>query len=156
MAQPENRPGGNRPPPGSPEPNFNWRGVILFALAIVLIGGALFFRNNALTNARDMTYPEFLEKAKNDKIIKNNPDYPFELISEPGSQTDTLRGFLKADPPNQPPTPFKVQVNLLFLQDSLYKTLEQFELRPAQRSDNNFVAGVLILSPFAWVGRRLA
>ena len=143
MAQPENRPSGNRPPPGSPEPNFNWRGLILFALAILLIGGALFFRDG-VTNARDISYPEFLEHAKKDEIIKNNPSLPFELVSEPGSQTDTLRGFLKGKSPADPPQAFKVQVNLLFLQDSLYKTLEQYELRPAQRSDNNFVAGVLV------------
>ena len=151
MAQPENRPTGNRPPPGTPENNFNWRGVVLFALAILLIGGALIFKDDNMRNVRDVSYPEFLQMLEKEEIpiiSDNQQQYPFELVSEPGSQTDTLRGYLKSNPasnqPGQAPQRFKVQVNLLFLQDSLYKTLAEKGLRPAQRSDNNLVAGVLV------------
>ena len=126
MAQPENRPSGNRTPPGAPEGNFNWRGVVLFALAILLIGGALVVKNDGMANAKEISYPEFLQmiEAEDIPIIKDNPQYPFELVSEPGSQTNTLRGFLKGKDPSKPPQRFKVQVNLLFLQESLSKTLE--------------------------------
>jgi cell division protease FtsH len=145
MAQPDNRPNGNRPP-GVPEPNFNWRGVVLFALALLLIGGAFVFNKTGAFGApRDVSYPEFLDLLKKDEIIKDKPkEFPFELVAEPGSQTDTLRGFLKPVAPGTLPQEFRVQVNLLFLQDNLYKTLADANVQLKQRSDNNLLAGALL------------
>ena len=48
MAQQTPRPNRDRDPNGgggAPEPNFNWRGLILFAAAIALIGGAFYMRS---------------------------------------------------------------------------------------------------------------
>ena len=46
MAQPNNRQnGGDRPPNGTQDPNFNWRGLVLFAIAVMLIGGAVHMMN---------------------------------------------------------------------------------------------------------------
>ena len=145
MAQPDNRPNGNRPP-GVPEPNFNWRGVLLFALALLLIGGAFVFNKTGAFGApKEMSYPEFLEALKGDQIMKDDPkDHPFELVAEPGSQTDTLHGFLKPTQQGAAPVEFRVQVNLLFLQDNLYKTLAEHNVQLKQRSDNNLLAGALL------------
>jgi hypothetical protein len=43
MAQPNNRQNGDRPN-GAQDPNFNWRGLVLFAIAITLIGGAFLMK----------------------------------------------------------------------------------------------------------------
>ena len=82
MAQSENRPPrGNRPPPAQ-DPNFNWRGVVLFAVAIALIGGAFLFKND-MTRARDVTFPELVRLLEADKY-----DHVVERVD---------RGFLCAE-----------------------------------------------------------
>ncbi len=143
MSQPENRPPSGRPPT-PPEPNFNWRGLLLFAVAILLIGGALMFRDSPMGGATEVTYPKFVEMLEKNEVIKDNPQYPVELVSIPGSQTDTIVGYVNANPPNDKPVRFKVQVNLMFLQDSLYKTLAEHGITPSQKADNNVLASMLV------------
>ncbi|MEO8351658.1 MAG: ATP-dependent zinc metalloprotease FtsH [Chthoniobacteraceae bacterium] len=143
MPQPENRPPSGRPPT-SPEPNFNWRGLLLFAIAILLIGGALMLRDSPMGGATEVSYPKFVEMLKNDEVIKDNPQYPIELVSIPGSQTDTIVGYINAKPQNEKPARFKVQVNLMFLQESLYKTLAEYGITPAQKTENNMLASMLV------------
>src|SRR5262245_20715252 len=94
MAQNNPRPNRDRDPRdnqgnGAPEPNTNWRGLILFAAAIALIGGALWYKN-PYTNARPVSYPEFREALDEGRIIPGK----LALLSETGSTNDTLRGFM--------------------------------------------------------------
>jgi cell division protease FtsH len=145
MAQPENRPNGNRPS-GTPDPNFNWRGIVLFAIAVFLIGGAFVFNKGAtLGGAEEVPYPAFVELLKEGKIITDNPQYPVELISTASSANPVIKSFKRTDAKGATaPKPVRTQVNLLFLQDNLYKTLDEYGVKPVQKEDSNFVAGAIL------------
>src|SRR5438067_12203047 len=90
MAQPdrnsqkENKPRGN-------EPSFNWRGVILIAIAFALIGLAVLFRGGAYANFEDVPYNRFLEllEIKQFVVDKNNPPHG---VYEEVRRTRTRRG----------------------------------------------------------------
>src|SRR6266513_3897061 len=83
-SQKENKPRGN-------EPSFNWRGVVLIAIAFALIGLAVLFRGGAYANVEDVPYNRFLELLEN-KQIATDKNYPLQLVVEDGRPTQTLRG----------------------------------------------------------------
>ena len=98
MAQPDPRsPKNNRPPNGNggADPNFNWRGLFLFALAICLFAGFYVLSKN--TGMKEVSYPDFVKLLEEDKIDKTKG---IDLVSEP-SATDYVTGTMKAskDPP---------------------------------------------------------
>ena len=70
-SQKENKSRGN-------EPNFNWRGVILIAIAFALIGLAVLFRGGAYQAYEDVPYNRFLELLENKQIV-NDKNYPLQL-----------------------------------------------------------------------------
>src|SRR4051795_9736799 len=91
MAQPdrnsqkENKPRGN-------EPSFNWRGVVLIAIAFALIGLAVLFRGGSYANVEDVPYNRFLELLEN-KQIATDKNYPLQLVGEECRTTQTLRAY---------------------------------------------------------------
>jgi cell division protease FtsH len=142
MANSENRPSrGNRPPP-SQDPNFNWRGVVLFAVAIALIGGAFLFRND-IAHAKDVPFPQFKRLLEQQLIVKDDAQHPIELVSETNSATDTLRGWMKD--PEKPGVmiPFRTQVNLQFNKE-LQRTLEEAGIVPEEKAESNLLASAII------------
>ncbi len=158
MAQPEPRsPRGNRTPNGNGtgDPNFNWRGFVLFAIAIALIGGALFMgKDGPMAKTRDVSYPELLELLKAEQIATDKG--PLELVSEPGSPTDFIRGYVKvgALPLKAGANPetfkkgdavesFKTLVNLQF-DPKLKETLDQFKIPVTLKTDSNLWASALL------------
>jgi cell division protease FtsH len=143
MAQPENRPPGSRPPGGPPEPNFNWRGVVLFAIAIMLIGGAFVFKGGPMGNMKAVSYPEFVSDLKRGQIITNDSNYRVQLISVPGSSSEFIRAFRRSSSgASAAPEEIRVSVNLMFLQDNLYKLLDEHGITPEQREESNLLANV--------------
>jgi cell division protease FtsH len=155
MAQSEPRsPRGNRPPSGngsgSGDPNFNWRGFVLFAIALALIGGALFMgKDSPMAKSRDVSYPQLIQWLEKEQIAK---DKGLELVSEPGNPIDFVRGYVKAGlKPDSPLTPyregdaiepFKTLVNLQF-DPKLKETLDQYGIPVTMKSDNNLFASAL-------------
>ncbi|MGI8821184.1 MAG: ATP-dependent zinc metalloprotease FtsH [Chthoniobacterales bacterium] len=84
----DNKSGGN-------EPSFNWRGVVLIAVAFTLIGLAVLFRGGAYSNVEDVPYNRFLELLENKEIVADSK-YPLQIVVEDGRPTQTLRGaYLK-------------------------------------------------------------
>jgi cell division protease FtsH len=143
MSQPENRPNGNRPN-GTQEPNFNWRGMVLFAIAITLLAGAFFFKGGAMTNTKELSYPEFLAALDKKEIITDNPkEYPVKLLSTASSANPMIMGFRRGTDPSSAPSRFKTSVNLLYLQDNLYKELEKRGVTPIQEEESNLVASAI-------------
>src|SRR5213596_3354738 len=118
MAQPdrnsqkENKPRGN-------EPSFNWRGVILIAIAFALIGLAVLFRGGAYANFEDVPYNRFLELLENKQIVTDK-NYPLQLVVEEGRPTQSLRGYYirqGTGPAPAQPVPFRTTVYLNFTND---------------------------------------
>ncbi len=129
-------PKGNRPPPAQ-DPNFNWRGLILFALAIALIGGAFFVKGGVGT-PRDLSISELLAKIEQGVIDKSR----VELVTEQGSATDFIKGYVKETTDAQF-VPFRTTVNLQF-NKKLQEDLLELGVRPKETSDTNFLASALL------------
>src|SRR5947207_14955070 len=105
--QKENKPRGN-------EPSFNWRGVVLIAIAFALIGLAVLFRGGAYANIEDVPYYRFLELLEN-KQLAVDKNYPLQPVVEEGRLTQSLRGYyFKQDlgSPTAQPLPFRRTVSL--------------------------------------------
>ncbi len=138
MAQPDNRtPKGTRPPPVQ-DPNFNWRGLILFALAIALIGGAWAVNKNGVGRVRDLSINDLLAEIDAGHVDKTS----VELVTEQGSATDYIKGTL-IDPADAVKTPFRTTINLQF-NKKLQQDLLDRDIRPKETSDTNLLASALL------------
>lgn len=91
MSQPDRNSQKENKPRGS-EPGFNWRGIVLIAIAFALIGLAIIFRGGAYANVDDVPYNRFLELLEN-KQIATDKTHPLVLVVEEGRPTQTLRGY---------------------------------------------------------------
>ena len=91
MAQQNSRPNRDRDPEngGTPEPNFNWRGLILFVLAIALMGGAFYANGNPNGKEKPIPYTKFLAelKAESSEINKSS----ISVIVAPGRVLDHIQ-----------------------------------------------------------------
>src|SRR5689334_25371932 len=77
MAQPDRN--SSRDNKRNNEPNFNWRGIVLIAIAFGLIGMALLVRNGGYQNIEDVPYNRFIELLDNKQII-NDKNLPVTLL----------------------------------------------------------------------------
>ena len=133
--------------PGGHEPQFNWRGLLLFAIAFALIGGAFLFRGNSLVATDEITLPKFESLLKEGKIISTQ-EKPLELVIEEGRNTQYLSGFYrkKAVPPatEEIPTPFKTSVYMPFNGTTLEKQLAAVGITPNVRPESNMLASTIL------------
>ena len=132
--------------PGSQEPQFNWRGLLLFAIAFALIGGAFLFRESGLVATEEITLPRFESLLKEGKIISTQ-EKPIDLIVEEGSNTQTLSGYYRKvlPPATEPvPTPFKTVVYMPFNGGTLEKDLAAYGITPNIRRESNMVASTIL------------
>lgn len=94
MSEENQKPLKEQRPPGGGDPQLNWRGLVLFALALLLIGGAFVFRGSNFTQTEEVPYAKFVQLLKEGKIISTEKE-PLEIIVEQASKTDTISGFYK-------------------------------------------------------------
>jgi cell division protease FtsH len=81
--------------------NFNWRGILLFACAIALLGGFLFSRNSNYGNVEEIAFTEFQKYLDEGRI---SHDEPLQLVVTEGRTTQTLRGsYDRAHKPSSAP-----------------------------------------------------
>ena len=126
MSQPEPRsPKQNRPPNGNGggDPNFNWRGLMLFAIAIAMIGGAYVFSKGGplVGSTKDVPYPQFIELLDGDRIDKEKG---IDLINEQNVGTHYLKAWVRTSrEPNSPMEQVRTQVDLQYM-PYLQHTLE--------------------------------
>ena len=134
-------------PPGNQEPQFNWRGLLLFAIAFALIGGAFLFRGNSIASTDEITLPKFETLLKEGKIISTQ-EKPLEVLVEDGNSTQILSGFYrkKAVPPatEEIPTPFKTTVYMPLNGDDLKEMLKTAGIKPVPRRESNVLASTLL------------
>ena len=133
--------------PGGQEPQFNWRGLLLFAVAFALIGGAFLFRETGLVNTEEITLSRFEELLKGGKII-STADKPIDLIVEDGNNMQTLKGYYRKDPvppaTDIVPTPFKTLVFMPLNADTLKKDLAAYGITPANKQESNIVTTTIL------------
>jgi cell division protease FtsH len=133
-------------PPGGQEPQFNWRGLLLFAIAFALIGGAFLFRGTSIASTDELTLPKFESLLKGGKIV-STAEKPLELVIEEGRNTQTLSGYYRKKTPasaEEIPTPFKTSVYMPFNGTTLEKELAAAGITPNVRSESNMVATTIL------------
>jgi cell division protease FtsH len=145
MAQQNNRPGRDKNNgDDQQESNFNWRGLILFAAAVALIGGAFYMRNPNV-GAKPMSYPEFRIALEEKRVQAGK----LVLVSEQGSAIDTLRFYAlpKESARGQAPTAelYKTLINPHYDKELLKEMREQYGLTPEiSEGTNNILVSSLI------------
>src|SRR5260370_29790598 len=116
-SQRENKPRGN-------EPTFNWRGVVLVAIAFGFFALALLFYRGGYQTYEEVPYNRFLELLDNKQIV-NDKNLPLVLAVEEGRPTQTIRGaYIKQGgggaPPQQGPFPTTIYLKFtIHLQEQL-------------------------------------
>jgi cell division protease FtsH len=142
MPQPDrNSPKENKPRGG--EPNFNWRGVILVAIAFGLFALAMLFYRGGYQSYEDVPYNRFLELLDNKQIDKNSG---LQLLVEEGKPTQALRGtYLKQAPGNSQAqqVPFQTTIYLNFT-NNLQEKLANAGIQPAIKTQSNLMAQTII------------
>src|SRR6187399_387924 len=134
----ENKSGGN-------EPSFNWRGIVLIAIAFALIALAVLFRGGAYNSVEDVPYNRFLELLENKQLFIDK-NYPLQLVVEEGRPTQTLRGaYIRQGAGAAPsqPMPFRTTVYLNFTND-LQKKLADAGMQPAIKTESNMLAQTVV------------
>ncbi len=104
MAQQNSRPN-REPEDGAPEPNFNWRGLILFVVAIALIGGAFYANGNPNAKNPPVPYTKFLEELKKEESKINKSSVI--IVVAPGRVLDHIEAEWDKKP-------IRVQINMEF------------------------------------------
>ena len=144
MSQPDPRP----PKPTRPsngnggDPNFNWRGLVLFAIAIAMIGGAYAFNKGGpmVGGTKDLPYPQFIELLDAGRIDKEKG---IDLVSEPGNPTDFLIGYVRPEGAKTNLEKFKTQINLQFDPYLKWK-IEEHGIKVTPKSDNSMWASAML------------
>ncbi len=109
MAAPANRPPGSnrdrddRNGAEGGDPNFNWRGLMLFMIAFALIGGVFLFPKTG-AGVEEISYSSFLALVEQGRIV-SEPEYALELLVDESSRTQTLRGAYRTEVANATATP---------------------------------------------------
>ena len=139
-----------RPRGNEPEPQFNWRGLLLFAVAFALIGGAFIFREGNLSQVDELSYPKFSELLSAGKIV-STAERPIELVVEEGRNTQTLSGYYRkmvtvppATEPEERVVAFKTPVFMSFNGEAVQQQLKDAGITPAVRAESNLLATTLI------------
>ncbi len=93
MAQPDPRAPKDRGRNGGGDPNFNWRGIVLFAIAILLLAGAFVFKNNPYGTPEKIELSRFEELVQDGKI-----ESKVNIVFPDGQRVASLRGRLGPAP----------------------------------------------------------
>src|SRR6478672_3035694 len=124
--------------------NFNWRGILLFACAIALLGGFLFSRNGSYGNVEEISYTDFEKYLDEGRISKEEP---LQLIVTEGRSTQTLRGaYEKGKKPSSvagAPDHFKTTIFIEYNKD-LKSELENKGYKVDIKADSDVMLSALL------------
>src|ERR1700736_2205393 len=123
---------------GGNEPNFNWRGVILVAVAFGFFALAMLFYRGGYQQYEDVPYNRFLELLENKQIV-NDKNSPVTLYVVEGQPTQELRGkYVRQGTGGEQnaTVPFRTSIYLNFTQN-LQDKLASAGIQPAIRSESH-------------------
>src|SRR5436189_1067467 len=141
MAQPDRN--SSRDNKRNNEPSFNWRGIVLIAIAFGLIGMALLVRNGGYQNIEDVPYNRFLELLENKQIITDR-NLPLTLVVQEGQPTQALIGYYRKQTAGaEQAMKFRTTVYLNFT-NNLQDKLNAAGIQPAIRTESNLFAQTLL------------
>ena len=141
MAQPDRN--SSRDNKRNNEPNFNWRGIVLIAIAFGLIGMALLVRNGGYQNIEDVPYNRFIELLDNKQII-NDKNLPVTLLVQEGQPTQALIGYYRKQTAGaEQAVKFRTTIYLNY-NTNLQDKLATAGIQPAIRTESNLFAQTLL------------
>ena len=146
MAAPDpqdGRQGGDKP---GGDPNFNWRGLILFSIALMLIFTALFWTSKDATG-RSIPFAEFEQLVKDGKIeVSTDPGNrrQLDLVRVLNSGEEYITGYYRTGTPEQPVQRFRTSVNVLQQKERLNELMDGAGLTLNPRDDRNMGAMMLV------------
>jgi len=80
-------------PSGGGDPQLNWRGLLLLALALALIGGAVIVKGGGgFAQTDEISNAQFLQMLKDGKIVATEA-HPLDIVVEEGRNTQTISGY---------------------------------------------------------------
>src|SRR5207248_415371 len=146
MAQPDRN--SSRDNKRNNEPNFNWRGIVLIAIAFGLIGMGLLVRNGGYQNIEDIPYNRFIELLDNKQII-NDKNLPVTLLVQEGQPTQALIGYYRKQTAGaEQAVKFRTTIYLNY-NTNLQDKLAAAGIQPAIRTESNLFAQTLLARAIA-------
>ena len=140
MPQLTSRPTKEKGPRNSNDPNFNWRGIVLFIVAIALIGGAFIFKT-PYGNVEEIPLYRFNQLLA-DKQIVNDIHHPVEVILEDGRPTQWVKGYYKGAQTDV--TQFRTSVSLEYDKDLKTRLRDAGLEFVSVKSESNLLASAVI------------
>ena len=123
---------------GGGDPRFNWHALLFLSIGAALLAAWVLYKAPG-GPVHEVTYSEF-ESAVEKKWV--DPERPLDLVNEPGSLNDHLRGWLRRSE-RGPFERFSAQVNLQYNRD-LREFLEKNGLKANPRTESNLMASTLV------------
>lgn len=92
MSEDQNDGSGRQKQPNDPNASsFNWKGLVLLALALLLIGSALFFPKED-RGTENVAYPVFIQRLEEGKVVLDDTKRPLEAVRDLSTGEEYLRG----------------------------------------------------------------
>ena len=92
MSEDQNNGPGRQGPPNDPNASsFNWKGLVLLSLALLLIASALFFPKDE-RGTENVPYPVFIQRLEEGKIVLDDTKRPLEAVRDLSTGEEYLRG----------------------------------------------------------------
>src|ERR1700752_4385916 len=133
-------------PPGGGDPQLNWRGLVLFAVALALIGGAFLFRGGNFTQTEEISNKQFLDLLKAGKVVSTE-QRPVEIIVEEGRNTQAIAGFYKRKSlttNEEIEVPFRTPIYMPFNGTQMEQALTAANITPSVKPDSNVLASAIV------------
>jgi len=133
-------------PPGGNEPQMNWRGLVLFAVALALIGGAFFFRTGNFQQTEELSFSKFEQLLKDGEILTGE-NHPVDIVVEEGRNTQFVTGSFKkksAETGADVTTQFRTPVFMPYNGKQLEEALTAAGITPSIKPESNLLASTLI------------
>ena len=133
-------------PGGGNDPQVNWKGLVLFAVALALFGGVFLFRGNNFAQSEPIPYPKFIELVKAGKIV-NTADSPLELVVEEGRNTQYFEGKIKQKSKTtgeEIAAPFRTPIFTSFNGSDIQKTLADAGITPSIVPKSDYFASAVV------------
>jgi len=123
------------------DPNFNWRGVMFLALALVMAAGAFFFRGPYST-PEEKTPDELLKMVQTNQLSVTK-DHPLLVLEQDGKTMEILNGYYKNPHPGGEDLHFQTPVDVNW-NGRIVDAMTKANLEPIPKSDSNLLASALI------------
>ena len=145
MSEENPKPPKEQRPPGGGDPQLNWRGLVLLAIGLALIGGVFVFRGGNFTQTEEIPYPKFIQLLKAGQIISNETK-PLEIVVEEGRNTQSISGFYKKKSltsNTDMEVPFRTPIFMPFNSD-LEKQLADANITASIAPKSDYLASALV------------